>query len=306
MSNILRVTVENPDEILNAGHSGAGAVVQVQHDTTEAFSAPTDTGTIAIVTGTRSYTFYHQQGSASTWYRTRYETSAGVATSDWSEPFQAGVEGGGLLCSLQDVEQRLFGTATVSDNDRENILDIIRGVSSEMEEHVGCWLAPRPSDPASTTTLAFDVERTGRTLWLRNGNRYVGIRSISSINLATSSQPDTGGTYTTGTAANFLIRPRPTSDGPGWRIELTDRPTGSATVLYAGYNTVQITGSFGPPSVAYWAQEIAIAGVTRRFLGKETAATAIGLGPEGGIRLLADLPRDMALRLEAHRFVPAA
>jgi hypothetical protein len=309
--NLLAISVENADEILNTGAYAAGALIRVQWSATEAgaFADVSGTGstpTLAVVTGVRSYTAYDPNGTASLWYRTRYENAAATRVSDWSAAFQTGDETAGLLCSWYDVWQRTNGSATIGDSDKENLLEVIRGVSSEIEDYVGAWLAPRPTNATSTATYRFDVDHATRRLWLGRGGRYVGIRSVTAINLATTSQPETGGTYTAGTLADVLIRPQPTADGPGWRLEMTDLPTGGFSWFCGGYNTVEVTGTFGPAAVAGWCQEIAIAAATRRFLGKETAATAIGLGPEGGVRLLGGLPPEMIQTLTRHRFEPVA
>lgn len=303
---ILSITVENAAELLNTDYLGAGALGRVERDTTSAFSAPTEVTTFALVAGTRVYTVYDLAGAVSSWYRVRFSKSNGTSPSAYGPAFQAGDETAGLLCSVYDTWQRMNGSTAMGDNDHETLIDVIRGVSSEIEDFTGAWWAPRPTDPGSTTTYRFDVPDMTRSLWLQYGGRYTGIRSITSLNLATTSQPASGGTYTAGTVADVFIRPQPVEDAPGWRLELTDFPTGSWRYFYPGHNTLEVTGAFGPASVPYWMQEIAIAAVTRRYLGKETAATAIGLGPEGGVRLLADLPRDMAERLKAHRFEPVA
>ena len=66
-------------------------------------------------------------------------------------------------------------------------------------------------------------------------------------------------------------------------------PSGSINLFYPGRNTVQVTGAFGPAAVAPRIQSIAIAAVTRRFLGKESSAPMVAMGPDGGIKLLADI-----------------
>jgi len=303
---ILTVTVENAAELLNTSYLGAGALGRVERSATGAGAGYAEISTFALVSGTRVYAVYDLAGAVSSWYRVRFSKSDASSPSAYGDEFQAGDETAGLLCSTYDVEQRLFGTATVSDNVRETLIDIIRGVSSEIEDFVGCWLAPRPTDPASTMTLRFDVERATRRLWLVRGNRHVGIRTLTALNLATTSQPETGGTYTAGTLADVFIRPQPTADTQGWRLELTDIPTGGFAYFFAGYNMVETTGSFGPAAVPYWVQEIALAAVTRRFIGKQTSSNAIAVGPEGVVRLLADIPPDMANRLAAHRFLSVA
>jgi hypothetical protein len=51
-------------------------------------------------------------------------------------------------------------------------------------------------------------------------------------------------------------------------------------------------------------QGIAIAAVIRRWLGKETASPAVALGPDGGVRLLSDIPPAMHQTLDRHRYLP--
>lgn len=307
MPNPLKVIVENPDEILNAGLYGAGAIIRVQTSATEAgaFADVTGTGstpTIAVVTGVRSYTGYDPNGTSTSWYRTRYENVGATRLSDWTPAFQIGDETAGQLCSLYDVKQELGETGTASD---ELILEKIRQVSAAIEGYVGAWLAPRPTAPTSTTTLLFDVERTTRSLLLEGNSRRFGIRTLTSLGIATTSQPETGGTYTAATVADILLRPRPTADGPAWRLVFTDIPSGPVTQFYRGYNTVQVVGSFGPASVAWDIQGVAIRATTRRVIGKAGGGVAVAVGPEGTEFLLPDMSGADRATLDRLR-VPAA
>lgn len=300
--NTLDLTAENPDQLI-AGF-GAGARINVQTSATETGTF-VDLTTIDLVAATRAYTYEHLAGISSTWYRIRYEDSAGANANDWSDPFQTGDETSGLLCSLFDVKQRIMGTATVSTFEDELLLEIIREVSDDIEDYVGQWLAPRPTDPGSTMTLMFDVP--GDYLWyyprkgvlLEQSGKRTGIRSFSAVGVASVSQPDTGGTYTALSAADLVIRPRPTLTDPGLRLEYLARGFGG--FFYAGQNTVQVTGSFGPASVPPRIQSVALAMVTRRYMGKETAAAAVAVGPDGGVRLLSDIPPGMRDTLDRLR-----
>jgi hypothetical protein len=294
MPNVLKITTENPDEILNAGLYGAGAVIRVQTATTEAgaFADVTGTGstpTIPVVTAVRSYTGYDPAGIVSSWYRTRYENAGATRLSDWTPAFQVGDETSGLLCSLYDVQQELGGTTTANDN--ELILEKIGQVSAAIELFCGRWLAPRPTNPASDMTLTWDVPygRATRSLLLDQGNRLAGIRRLTSIGLATVSQPEAAGSYTSGTVADFLLRPKPNADGPATRIEITPYPTGGWTFFYPGYNTVQTVGGYGPASVPRDIQGVAIRAATRRFLGKGAGGVSVAVGPNGTEILLPDL-----------------
>lgn len=152
-----------------------------------------------------------------------------------------------LFCQPEDIRAR---TDTSLEDDP--LLDLIEGVSDQIEEYVGAWLAPRPSDPDATTTFLFDVETSGAALRLMSGNRRVGIRSLTALSTATTGQPDTSGEYSAITLSNVVLRPRPTADAPASTLLLT---TGQ---FYRGYNTVQATGSFGPAAIAPRVREVAI------------------------------------------------
>ena len=104
MPNLVRVLVENPDELLNAGAYGAGAVVRVQTSATQAgtyadVSGTGSTPTLALVTLIRAYTGYDPNGTVSSWYRTRYENAGatrlsgrGIASGQRHEPLSDATE----------------------------------------------------------------------------------------------------------------------------------------------------------------------------------------------------------------------
>lgn len=115
MPNILTIPVPNPDQLLNAGAYGAGAVVQVQR--ASAAAGPfADEGTVPIVAGTTSYTYYDTEGTSSTWYRVRYESADGsTAVSEWGTPFQSYTS----LVSLADAQARVGDSVTQALIDEE-------------------------------------------------------------------------------------------------------------------------------------------------------------------------------------------
>ena len=88
MAVLVKVTVENPDEILSL--YGAGAIVQLQTSATET-GVYADVDTVAVVTGVYLYTIDHSAGTLTSWYRTRYENATETLTSDWSPVFQVGM-----------------------------------------------------------------------------------------------------------------------------------------------------------------------------------------------------------------------
>jgi hypothetical protein len=64
--------------------------------------------------------------------------------------------------------------------------------------------------------------------------------------------------------------------------------------MYPGFENVRLTGQFGWPAVPYDVQGVAQNAVLKRYIGKETAAPAIAIGPSGAVTLLRGYsPEDM-------------
>src|SRR3972149_4831582 len=103
MANVIRVSVENADELLNAAAYDVLAIVRLQSGATETGSY-TNEATATLVAGTKIYTLYDANGTTTTWYRTRYENQAGTNVSARSGVFRTGATG---ICDLLDRKQRL-------------------------------------------------------------------------------------------------------------------------------------------------------------------------------------------------------
>lgn len=272
MPNTLTITVQNPDAILNAGAYGAASVIRCQSATTESGSYANLTGTgstptIAIVTGTRAYTGYDPAGTSSTWYRTRYESADATRLSDWSAAFQVGDETGGLICGLNDAKQRLGLTETTSED--ENLLDFIRQVTAWIEgPATGRWFVPRPL----SGTVTYRVHTTaGRELVVPKG-----IRSITTLGVATEDQPASGGTYTTATAGDYYIDPPEMERDAGWpgtRIVFRRNGSGSVQTFYDASFGAEITGAFGWSAVPAEVARIGLNMVVAAHQGRGSAGS---------------------------------
>lgn len=267
MANVVRVYVENPDEILNAGHSGAGAVVQLQSSATEA-GTYADVTTAAIVTAIRAYTIYDAAGSSTTWYRTRYETSGGTGTSDWSAVFQIGAT---TYCSLDDVKQRLQRTADTTDD--ELFAEYINEATDYMRGYIGRDLL----DTGLIYTFdGLDTVRGRRCLLIPRG-----VRSLSLLETAAS----TGSSFSTVTAGDYFLRPTAQERTPGWpatELWLSD-VSGSLSTFPSGYDNVRLTGTFGFASVPLRVEEVALNLVVRMYASRQAGqADLIGAGSDGG------------------------
>jgi hypothetical protein len=282
--NILTLTVEQPDEILNTGAYGAGALMRLQTSATEAgiYADVTGTGstpTTVVVAGDRSYTAYDPNGTAASWYRTRFENVGGTRLSEWSDPFQVAPEGSGLITSLWDVKQALGIT---DDSEDEDLIERIRQVGDEIHQMTGRLFVRTPA--SGVDTFLFDVDRHGhRTRTLRVPK---GIAALTTVELATTSQPGTGGTYATVASADWMLRPLEGDRTVGWpatRLELSDY---SGTYFYGGHNVVRLTGALGFETVPYSVQGIAQRAVIGSFLSKASAGVSAAIGPTGATTIL--------------------
>lgn len=244
--------------------------------------------------GTRSYTIYDLVGAVDSWYRLRYTKFDGTSPSAYSTAFQSGDESGGFICSVYDVEQRLGGTASA--NDRETIIEFIRAVTVGIEGYCGRWFVPRPLSGTATYRVHTAY---GRVIRLPKG-----IRSVTTLGLATIDQPATGGTYTTATATDYYLDPPEMERDAGWPATRLCLRSSAGTTLFAASYGAEITGAFGWASVPPDVADIGTSAVIRKFMGKETASPAIAVGPSGAVTLLRDLsPADMG-RLDWYRQIP--
>jgi len=271
MSNVIRVYVEVPDEILNAGHSGAGAVVQLQSSATEA-GVYADVGTAAIVTLVRSYTIYDSAGGSTTWYRTRYETSAGAGTSDWSTPFQVGAVG---YCSLDDVKQRLQRVGDTTDD------ELFAEYIDEGTDYIRGYIGRDLIDTGLIYTFdGYDAVRGGRCLLIPRG-----VRSLSLVETAAT----TGAAFTTVTATDYFLRPTTQERTPGWpatELWLSD-VAASLSTFPRGFANVRLTGTFGFSPIPRRIEEVALNLVVRMYASRQAGGNdLIGSGGEGGMPLV--------------------
>lgn len=290
MPNVLKITADGADDLLNTGAYGAGALIRVQTGATQggAFADLTGTGstpTIPLVALTYVYTGFDPSGISTSWYRTRYENAGGTRTSDWSNPFQAGGEEAGYLCSLYDVKER-EGIDASNTSEDENILELIRQVSAEIER-----LCQRDfTGDRQDVTYYFDVSESSRTLRIPRG-----VQSVTTLGVATFSQPmnETGGIYQSVPAADFAIRPmiaeRTWLGEPGDAVVLTDFPTGPTTFFFQGRNTVQLVGKLGWGAIPPEVNRIATTAVVSLHLTKGGDGPRVAIGPDGQMTILRDI-----------------
>lgn len=177
------------------------------------------------------------------------------------------------LCTTAQVKTRLQITDGTDD---AVISEIIDQVSDEIQHFTRRKLVP---DAGATYYLD---TRLGHILPIP-----YGIRSVTSMGVAATDQPDDGtGTYLAVTLSTILLRPSPIARRPGWpatQLRLTQSPIDIRIPFRTAANGAKIVGNFGwaatPPTVA----RIAIAASVAEYIDRRRG----GQGGADGI----DLPR---------------
>lgn len=107
-----------------------------------------------------------------------------------------------------------------------------------------------------------------------------GIRSITALGIASSDQPETGGTYATVALADVVLRPASLDRRPGWPAT-SILILGSYGRLSSAINGATITGDFGflatPPAI----QGVAIDAVVAAYGSRKTGGASGVVGPDG-------------------------
>lgn len=299
MPNTVRIVVEDPDEVLAL--YGAGAKVLVQ-------SAATETGTYAaiatasVVSGTEVYPVYDTAGSASAWYKWRYQSSNGSIAGDYTDAFQYPSPAGPYLATLAGVKSRL-GVSTTDYQDDAFLLDSLARVSTELQEMTGRRFLRSPL--SGTATFLFDVEDDDDDDWPFVLPVPVGIATVSLVEIAGVSQPETGGTYTALPSTAWMLRPIAQDRLAGWPATEIILPETGSYSFSEGENVVRITGALGWAGVPGDIRSIAENVVIRRYLARRSGtADRTGNADWSGPTLRWLAPEDRE-RLEWYRDVVA-
>lgn len=173
------------------------------------------------------------------------------------------------LCTTAQVKARIFPAGVTDNADDVLISELIDQVSDFIEQYTGRKLVP-----VSSTTYLFDTV-SGWTLRVP-----IGIRTITNLGVNNlTHQPDSGGSYTTVAATDYLLRPK-VQDGPqGWPFtELQiSRGTLAGTISSFGNiaNGATITGTFGFASTPPDIQSVAIDAVVAAFAARKDGASGV-------------------------------
>ena len=179
------------------------------------------------------------------------------------------------LCTLANVKVALFPTGYTDATDDALIQLYIDAVTGEVQEYTQRQFVT----DAAASDYYFDIDRPSTTLYVPQG-----VQSVTTLGYAKVSQPATGGTYTTVTAAYVLLRPllKDRRGGfPADTIQISDLDVTSR--FYNGYNTVKVNGVFGFATVPAEIERLALAIVVRRWQARKGGQSdTIGPSDFGG------------------------
>lgn len=167
------------------------------------------------------------------------------------------------LCTTAQVKARLGITDA---NDDALISELIDQVSDWIQD-----VTKRRLVPENAATYVVDTG-AGSIIQVRRG-----IRVVTTLSIASSDQPDTGGVYTAVLAADILLRPSSIDRKPGWpATSILIR--GSTGRLSSALNGAVIVGDFGwaatPPVIQGVTMDAVAVAYTNRKSGTSGAIGA--------------------------------
>ncbi len=169
-----------------------------------------------------------------------------------------------------------FATAS-NVKDRVGITDVTDDTMlGLMCDEVTAWMQGymgRRMIPETAATYVFDTEY-GSVLYVSRG-----IRTITSMGVASTHQPDSAGTYTAIPAADILLRPKAVDAPEGTpftEVHIT-RGTLAGTIryFYRADNGCTITGNFGPAAVPADLRAAAIDAVAAAYAVRRQGASGV-------------------------------
>lgn len=172
------------------------------------------------------------------------------------------------LCTIAQVKARIFPAGVSDTNDDTLLTELVEEVSGWVEAYTGRKLVPEAG-----ATYRFD---TSYGLVLRIPR---GIRAITTLKVATSHQPDSGGTYTTVTSADYLLRPKAVDLPEGWPATevhfYRGAITGSLSRFYDAQNGAEIVGDFGFAATPKDVEAVAIDAVVAAYQSRKNGASSV-------------------------------
>jgi hypothetical protein len=169
-----------------------------------------------------------------------------------------------MLCTIAQVKARIGDTDAVDDT-----------MLTEIVGEVSAWIqgyTQRKFVTEDAATYTFDTSSG----WVLRIPR--GIRSITSMGVAQSHQPDSGGTYTTVIAADRLLRPKAgdlLSGEPPTEVHISRGATGTVRYFVDAENGCTITGNFGFAAVPPDIEAVAIDASVAAYQSRQNGASSV-------------------------------
>jgi hypothetical protein len=294
--SILQIPVDNPDELLNTGFLGAGALGRWERSATGGGIGFAEIGTFALVTGTRLYTVYDPSGAVGSFYRVRYSKSDGSAPTPYSPEWVSGPDIG-AYASLATFRAFLRDQAGTTSADGDVELLALEAAARAIDRECGRQFHVMTTATARVYAIGLSTMPVG---WPLFGRRFAvdtdDFADVAGMQVAFDATGN--GSYTTVSTA---YRPTP-FNGPAKGFPYTGLlfDIGLLPPFYGGM--VQVTAKWGwlatPPNVVY-ANLIQAS----RFLKRRDSPYGVAGSPDMGneIRLLAKLDPDVALSLRSYK-----
>jgi hypothetical protein len=244
MAEQIIVNVDDPADLLTG--YGAGAKVRLERAADAAFTSPTEVSTQTLVAGTTQYEFWDAAGTPASYYRYRISDTGGTTFSSYTVLGQPGAPT--AYASVDALRELL----RLPDDSRNNLLaDLLVRVTDKINLSLGFDFFRHPA-VSGTETRTFDGD-DGTVLTVTQG-----ILSLTTVRVAGT----TGGDYSSLTTTDWKLRWPVQAGGPYLALELTG--TGNFPAWYSGFDTVELTGVFGYPSIPpaieqatlYWAADL--------------------------------------------------
>lgn len=207
------------------------------------------------------------------------------------------------LCTTAQVKARIFPAGVTDTADDTLISELIDQVSDYIQQFTGRRLVPIASADYYFDTVSGYVLRVP-----------IGIRAITFMGVSNlAHQPDSGGTYTTVTADDYLLRPKTQDLPPGWPFTEIWLTRGGLVGTIGSFGTFQngckltMTAGFAatPPDIQGVAIDAAVAAYQARKLG---TSGVIGAN-EGALTPWADffgIGSPQRATLERYRYIGIA
>lgn len=296
--NTLRIALtDSPDDLLDAGAFGAGALLRLEKSA-DGITYGSET-TTPIVSNQMVYRMFDTAGVSTTWYRWRVSNSGGTNFSEFAAPFQLG-EGPERYTTLALVRARLK-KAVADTTDDARIEEIVQDTNYWVETFIGT-----PVGPSTATQMILDGCRAvgypqNYSNWTGRGDYiYVkrGVRSVSLVEMRYS----TSSSWTTVDSTNALLYPVDGERDPGWPPQYVRLIGPTYYYWYDGNQNVRLTGVFGFAQVPPDIREVATVLAMRSYLNMRAGQQDLtGLDEQGQIAVSRYLSYRDRMTLQRYR-----